>query len=226
MIVITFASRKGGSGKSTLAAHLATCASKPSRPTLVIDTDPQGSLSLWHELRGTGEPVLKRNPRSIEDTLKAAKEEGYEYVFIDTPPSKTSVVTDAIRASTLVLIPARASLFDLAAVRETIDACRQVRRPYAVVINAAPAKREDAESPIVTDAREGLQSLKVPVWNGQITNRSFYSLALAQGQGAKEFDAESLAAEEISQLFAALDRSAKAVKGLISSNTGMHKLAA
>jgi chromosome partitioning protein len=226
MIVITFASRKGGSGKSTLAAHLTTFAAKPSRPTLLIDTDTQGSLSLWHDLRGTGEPTLKRNPRSIEDTIKAAKDEGYEYVFIDTPPSKTGVVVDAIRASTLVIIPARASLFDLTAVRETIDLCRQVRRPYAVVINAAPAKREDAESPIVTDAREGLQALKAPVWNGQITNRSFYSLALAQGQGAKEFDAESLAAEEMNQLFSAIDRSAKAVKGLISSNTGMHKLAA
>lgn len=52
MNVLVFASRKGGSGKSTLAVHLAVHAAKPSKPTLLIDTDPQGSLSLWHELRG------------------------------------------------------------------------------------------------------------------------------------------------------------------------------
>ena len=42
MNVIVFASRKGGSGKSTLAAHLAAYAHRPSRPCLLIDTDPQG----------------------------------------------------------------------------------------------------------------------------------------------------------------------------------------
>ena len=42
MNVIVFASRKGGSGKSTLTAHLAAQAHRPSRPVLLIDSDPQG----------------------------------------------------------------------------------------------------------------------------------------------------------------------------------------
>jgi len=53
MNVIVFASRKGGSGKSTLAAHLAAQVHKSSKPCLLIDADPQGSLTLWHKLRGT-----------------------------------------------------------------------------------------------------------------------------------------------------------------------------
>src|SRR5436305_3889788 len=85
MNVIVVASRKGGSGKSTLTAHLAAHASKPSRPTLLIDADPQGSLTLWHELRGTGEPALKSGLRGIAETVKAAKREGYAWTFIDTP---------------------------------------------------------------------------------------------------------------------------------------------
>lgn len=226
MNVITIASRKGGTGKSTLAAHLAVCASRPSRPTLLIDTDPQGSLSLWHELRGSEELALRRNPRSIDDTIKAAKRDGYEYVFIDTPPNRSAGVIDAIRAATLVVIPTRASVFDLAAVRETIDACRQLRRAYAVVINAAPAKREEAESPIITDMRLGLQGLKVPVWHGQISNRSTYSLALGQGEGAREFAPDSSAAAEMAQLWSAIDRSAKAVNGLTQNAGGMHRVAA
>ncbi len=56
MNVIVFASRKGGSGKSTLTAHLAAHVHKPSRPCLLVDADPQGSLTLWHKLRGTNEP--------------------------------------------------------------------------------------------------------------------------------------------------------------------------
>ena len=56
MNVIVFASRKGGSGKSTLAAHLAAHVHKVTKPCLLVDADPQGSLTLWHKLRGTNEP--------------------------------------------------------------------------------------------------------------------------------------------------------------------------
>src|SRR5438067_2427666 len=135
MNVIVFASRKGGSGKSTLAAHLSAQANKPNRPCLLIDTDPQGSLTLWHKLRGTGEPTLKSATRNLADVIKAAKGD-YEWVFIDTPPNMSPVVTEAIRAATLVVVPARPTVFDVAAVKETIDFTRQFRRPYAVVINA------------------------------------------------------------------------------------------
>ena len=47
MNVVAFASRKGGAGKSTLAAHLAVHVHRLARPCLLIDDDPQGSLTLW-----------------------------------------------------------------------------------------------------------------------------------------------------------------------------------
>ena len=87
MNVIVFASRKGGSGKSTLAAHLAAYAHKPSRPCLLIDTDPQGSLTLWHKLREDAELPLKATQRGVADIVKAAKRDGIEWVFIDTAPN-------------------------------------------------------------------------------------------------------------------------------------------
>src|SRR5205807_6067933 len=209
MNVIVFASRKGGSGKSTLAAHLAAQVHKPSRPCLLIDADPQGSLTLWHKLRSTGEPPIKSAINSVGGIVAAAKRDGIEGVFIDTPPNMSAVVEDAIRNATLVVIPARPRVFDVAAIEETIATCRAARRPYAVVVNGAPAKRDDAESPLVTIAREGLAKLRAPVWGGQITNRGNYVLALGNGEGAREYDAESLAASEMSRLWSAIERSVK-----------------
>src|SRR4051812_21365927 len=58
MNVITLASRKGGAGKSTLTAQLAAQCQLSGRRTLIIDADPQGSLSLWHSLRKDGLPKL------------------------------------------------------------------------------------------------------------------------------------------------------------------------
>src|SRR5262249_36958976 len=135
MNVIVFASRKGGSGKSMLTAHVGALASKRAS-CLLIDADPQGSLTLWHKLRGTAEPVLRSGTRGVGEIVKAAKRE-HEWAFIATPPNMSAVVADAIRAATLVIIPARLAVFDLAAIKETIELARGNRVPYAVVINAA-----------------------------------------------------------------------------------------
>ena len=224
MNVIVFASRKGGSGKSTLAAHLAAHAHKPARPVLLIDADPQGSLTLWHQLRG-GEPPLCNGSDGVADIVKAAEREGYEWVFIDTPPNTSAVVTDAVHAATLVVIPARLTVFDLAAVKETMDLARALHKPYAVVINGVPARRDTTESPYVREARQLLYSLNVPVWAGQITQRTNYSLALAEGEGAGEYDGRSEAASEVTALWNAIEKSVKAINGAYEG-VAMHRVAA
>ena len=226
MSVIVFASRKGGSGKSTLAAHLAAQIQKSSKKCLLIDADPQGSLTLWHKLRGTNEPAIKTATRSVSELVNAAKRDGIEWVFIDTPPNTSSVVDDAIKNATMVIIPARPGVFDVNAVQDTIQSCRTARKPYAVVINGAPARRDKTESRIVTVAREALAKFKAPVWSGQITNRADLLLALAEGEGAREYAAEGRAADEIGKLWAAIERSIKAIRGTVSANGAMHKQAA
>lgn len=226
MNVIVFASRKGGSGKSTLTAHLSAHLHKPTRPCLLVDADPQGSLTLWHHLRGTNEPKLRVATRSVGEVVASAKRDGFEWVFIDTPPNTSAIVEDAIRNATMVIIPARPSVFDVDAVRDTIQTCRSARRPYAVVMNGAPALRDGQESHIVVAAREALAKLKAPVWNGQITNRADLLMALAHGEGAREFAADSRAAGEIGRLWSAIDRSVKAIRGAAPASGAMHKSAA
>jgi chromosome partitioning protein len=225
MNVLVFASRKGGSGKSTLAAHLAAHVHRPSRACLLIDADPQGSLTLWHKLRNAEELPLKTAQRGVASMVKAAKDDGVEWVFIDTAPNMSASVTDAIRAATLVVVPCRPGVFDLAAVRETVAFARQLRKPYAVVINGAPPRRQDVESPMVTHARESLLGLNIPVWGGQITQRANFSLALADGEGAKEYDGGSFAAAEIGRLWAAIEKSVKAIHGA-REGVVMHRVAA
>jgi chromosome partitioning protein len=225
MNVIVFASRKGGSGKSTLAAHLAAQI-KATKQVLLVDADPQGSLTLWHKLRGTNEPPIKAAVNSVGGIVAAAKRDGMEWVLIDTPPNLSAVVDDAIKNATMVIIPARPGVFDVNAVQETIQMCRAARKPYAVVLNGAPARRDDAESPIVTIAREALAKFRAPVWGGQITNRADLLMALGHGEGAREYSAEGRAAQEIARLWAAIERSIKAIRGNASANGAMHKQAA
>jgi cellulose biosynthesis protein BcsQ len=143
MNVITLASRKGGAGKSTLTAHLAAYAQRAGHRCLIIDADPQGSLTLWHSLRTHGRLPLQSATRGIDRAIAFAATDAYEWVFVDTAPTMWVVVQEAIRVATLVIIPARPGFFDLASIHETIAAAREREKPFAVVINAAPPKRDD-----------------------------------------------------------------------------------
>jgi chromosome partitioning protein len=225
MNVLTFASRKGGTGKSTLAAHLAAHLHQLSASCLLIDDDPQSSLTFWNSLRGDDALPLKPIKRTLSRTIKKAERKGTEWVFIDTPANMSAGVADAIQSATLAIIPCRPGVFDLAAVQETIAFARRVRTPYAVVINGAPSRREGSEAAAVAYTRDCLSRMDVPVWGGQITYRADYSLSLATGQGAKEFDASSQAAEEIGRLWSAIEKSVRAIRGT-RDDDAIHRLAA
>jgi chromosome partitioning protein len=211
MNVLVFASRKGGSGKSTLASNLAALAHTRAKPCLLIDADPQGSSTLWHRLRAGDGPDLRSVTTGLSNVLAKAKSDGYAWAFVDTPPTKSAAVSEAIKAATLVVIPSRPTIFDLTAVKDTIDLAREFEKPYAVIINSAPPKREEIEAPIVSQARLGLSGLRVPVWPGQITNRAAFALAPATGQTVAEFDAQCRAAAEMNDLWSALMRSVRAL---------------
>jgi chromosome partitioning protein len=96
MNVLAFASRKGGAGKSTLAAHLAVHIHAPTRRCLLVDDDPQGSLTLWNELRAEYALPLKIVKRGIGDIVKKAKKNEVEWVLLDTPSNGSASVVEAI----------------------------------------------------------------------------------------------------------------------------------
>jgi chromosome partitioning protein len=214
MNVITLASRKGGVGKSTLTAHLAGFAHLVGYRAMVVDADPQGSLTLWHSMRpvrDTDALALQNAKQGINRILASAQLNGYQWVFIDTAPTTWVVVQEAIRAATLVLIPVRPGFFDLAAVRETVATARDLGKPYAVVINAAPVKREDKEAPAVTHSRAQFDALSIPVWSGQISQRTGFVGSLAAGASAGETDGDSACKAEIARLWSAVERSVEAI---------------
>lgn len=227
MNIVTMASRKGGAGKSTLTAQLAAFAHyQAGRRCMLIDADPQGSLTLWHSLRADGKPALRNAARGVDRALAAAMVDGYEWAFIDTAASMWVVALEAIRAATFVLIPARPGFFDLNAVRETVATARERNKPYAVVLNAAPVKREDREAPAVSQSRAYFETLGIPVWSGQISQRTGYVLTLASGASICEAAPGSLACAEIARLWSAVERSVDAINDARGNGAAPHGQAA
>jgi chromosome partitioning protein len=80
----------------------------------------------------------------------------------------------------------------------------------------------NTEWPSAREARQVLTRLNVPVWPGQITQRTSYSLA--GGAGAEEYDSNSEAVAEVAALWDAIEKSVKAIHGAYDS-IAMHRVA-
>ena len=67
--------------------------------------------------------------------MRALRNRGCRLVLIDTPPAINEVVSAAIAAADLVLIPVQATPDDLRAVGVTVEATEAAHKPLLFVIN-------------------------------------------------------------------------------------------
>lgn len=139
MKTIVMASQKGGAGKTTLAAHLAVAAEREGDgPCILIDMDPQASLSEWWNARKPDTPAFARSSlKELSGNLEELERAGYAYVFIDTPPAITESIRAVVMNADFVLIPTRPSPHDLRAVGHTVELATGANRPFAFVVTQA-----------------------------------------------------------------------------------------
>jgi chromosome partitioning protein len=213
MYVIAIASQKGGAGKSTFAVNLATLADRENAPSLLVDTDAQGSLAIWYKARGARTPLLVSCAAAdLPDVLETARRhKTIEWVFIDGPAMADEDVAATMKSATLVLIPTRPAVFDLASLPATIAVARNTRKPFFVALNAVPPKRGIAESPIVGAARKAVRDMGAPIWRGAVAQRAVYAHALASGQAVTEFETAGPANDEMRQLWRDVSEAARAM---------------
>lgn len=114
--IITFSHQKGGVGKSTLAFNVAQNISK-SASICIIDFDRQGSLAQVSEMVNFD----IRSDVKLKDITKL----DYDFVLIDTPPYLSENLSELYKMSDLIVIPTRAGILDLFAIRGTIDLVKE-----------------------------------------------------------------------------------------------------
>jgi chromosome partitioning protein len=196
---------KGGGGKSTTTVNLAVIARGEGHRVGIVEGDPQGSVSEWRHARGTADiPLRACRPDQLEEALRSARRAGLDWLFIDMPPDVGKHTLFAFRAADLVLLPMRPTRFDIGVTRQRIELLRSVGRPFAVLINAAPPRRQGVDSPMARDARDALRSIGAPLWRGQITHRNAIPNALIGGQGVAETETFGPAAAEYRALWNAV----------------------
>jgi chromosome partitioning protein len=195
--VITVAQHKGGAGKTTLSTQIAAALHQEGAKILVIDVDPQGSLSEWHKVRNT--TLGRKNKITLMQTQgwKMMREvprltKEFDYIIIDTPPHAESESSIAIRLADLVLMPVQPSPLDVWACAPTLKLILAEKRPLMLVMNRVPPK-----SNLNGTIMEKLGSMGIQVAKQSLGNRVSFASSIMKGLGVAESDPRSTAADEI-----------------------------
>lgn len=196
MKTLVVASQKGGAGKTTIAAHVAVAAELGGvGPVVLIDTDPQGSLSAWWNSRSADAPALAAaSLAELPAKLTALAAAGVTLAVIDTPPAVAPAIREVVRLADLVLIPTRPSPHDLRAVGSTVDIARDAGKPFAfVVTQAKPTAR------LTVQAVAALSAHGV-VCPAIVHDRVDYAASMVDGRTVNETDPKGRSAAEVTAL--------------------------
>jgi chromosome partitioning protein len=197
-MITVIGSLKGGSGKSTVTFNLAVWLEMAEAEVLVVDADPQATLTDVAEVRMEEgyEPFLNLKDASA---LSRKKLQGYDEVLIDVGTSDIESMKLALALAERVIIPVPPSQADIWSTQRFLkfldDAVDGERPELISFINRADthhAIRESDEAAAALVSLPGIRYIKHRLCQRTVFRRSF-SEGLAvyeldpRGKGSKEF---------------------------------------
>ena len=202
MQTIVLASQKGGAGKTTLSGHLAVEAERAgSGPVVVIDTDPQGGLAGWWNIREATTPLFVTPIKAgLKATLSQLARQGTSLVLIDTPPAITDSIRATVSLADLVVIPVTPSPHDLRAVGATVELVHKTKRPMIFVVNRAQLRARITADTAVALSQHGTVA---PV---TLHHRNDFATSMIDGRTVGELDASSRSAGEVRELWSYINK--------------------
>jgi chromosome partitioning protein len=197
MKVIAVASQKGGSGKTTLAGHIAVQAERMGAgPVALVDTDPQGSLAEWWNVRQADAPAfVATGVARLGEDIRRLRALGMQLLVIDTPPAIAATITEVVRIADLVIVPARPSPHDLRAAGATVELVERLGKPLVFVINGAAPRARITSEAVIALSQHGTLAPSI------IHQRTGFAASMIDGRTVMEVPGETRSADEIAKLW-------------------------
>lgn len=195
--IITISQQKGGAGKSTIAAHLSIALKQKNNKVAIIDIDPQGSTSMWHNIREelfgkdyTGLTFASCSGIRLGNEIASLKLQN-DYVIIDCPPHTDTESKTAIRAADLVLVPMQPSPTDLWATGKTLEYADAEKKLVKVLLNRYSPNMKIAKN---------LNFPEAYLLRTYLGNRVGFASSMAHGKTILETEPSSQASQEVKEL--------------------------
>ena len=164
MAIVTLTQFKGGVGKTTCAVSLATLLST-DKPTLLIDSDPNRSATLW--ARKGLLPFECCDDSKAPKLLMSGK---YGHVVIDTPARPSADEIESLAdGCDLLILPTTPDPLAMSALAQIATSLPEKTNYRCLITITPPPPQKDAEV-----AREALINNGFPVFNRHIRRYKEY----------------------------------------------------
>lgn len=217
-MVIAVSNPKGGSGKSTTTLVLATHLAHLGATVCVIDADPNRPILDW-KTRGKStakvEVIADVNESNFFEALDKQTPR-YQFIFVDLEGTASFLVSRAISAADLVIVPIQASAIDVRqaskAIKVVQDEERAIRRfdpkrtiQFRILMTRTPAPG----APVSASQKEletDLQKAGIPRFSTSLAERQAFKamfnlrLSLQELVGDKRAGNLAAAYENVDQL--------------------------
>lgn len=205
-MIVAFVGQKGGSGKSTLAICVAAELAAQGRNVLLVDADPQGTATTWHDVASEkGHAAAAPTVVAMSGSLHKPEQiprlaAAYDDIVIDTPPRLADVQRSALMVAHLAVLPCGPSAPDAWALAESIRTINEATtyRPDLKAAIAINKKRTGTAA--AKGAREALMSAGLPVLAVELGLRQAFQEALAAGMGVCAYAPRDVASDELRAL--------------------------
>ena len=191
--IITLAHQKGGVGKTTLTLNLAYSIQEQLN-VAVIDLDIQGSIS---QLK----PLIENVSLDIISGIDVNDIQSlpYDVVIIDTPPYLSSELPAVFSVSDLVIIPTKAGLVDLLAIRATIALLKKAKEERSNLVFSILFNMVKNNSTITAEIKELIDTYQTPVFNTRVSDKISFVRSIGINRGIYATD-DHKSKEEIDEL--------------------------
>lgn len=142
--IFVCSSPKGGVGKSTSTWNLAVAAANDGNRVLLINLDPQRTLTDWAELRpDEAVPLMHmhvdpRDAVAVEEAVRDINNHVFDVIFIDTPTAVElyiEVLKPLLLKADFVLVPTGLTHADTKTAISWLNTLRRHQVPCAFVLN-------------------------------------------------------------------------------------------